>query len=269
MRSQVVAGVDGSPSSVAAAQYAADWAARCGHELHLVHGSGHDHPDEDTVTHVAANITARHPDLTVVCRAMAGGGPAALVEESRSAALTVVGCRGAGTIPPTTLGSAATIVATHAHGPVLVARPPAALPDPDCPVLAGVDGSDHSVAALDFAFDIAARTGASVVALHVWWTGPLSSVADGKQAPAEAGRALSDALEPWRQKYPDVRLSETLVRSADPAEELIGGSANAGLVVVGTRGHGGFAGLLLGSVSLSVAQHAHCPVAIVRPNQHV
>lgn len=60
-------------------------------------------------------------------------------------------------------------------------------------------------------------------------------------------------------------LAEKLVHGANVAEELIGESANAGLVVLGTRGHGGFAGLLLGSVSLSVAQHAHCPVAIVRP----
>jgi nucleotide-binding universal stress UspA family protein len=269
MRSHVVAGVDGSPSSVAAAQYAADWAARCGHELHLVYGSGHDHLDEDAVIRVAANITARHPDLTVICRAMAGGGPAALIEESRSAALTVIGSRGTGAIATATLGSTATIVATHAHGPVLVARPPAALPDPDCPVLVGVDGSDHSVAALDFAFDIAAHTGAPVVAVHVWWVGPLSSIAHGEQVPAEAGRALSEALEPWRQKYPDVQLTEKLVHSANVAEELVDESANAGLVVVGTRGHGGFAGLLLGSVSLSVAHHAHCPFAIVRPNRDI
>jgi nucleotide-binding universal stress UspA family protein len=148
----------------------------------------------------------------------------------------------------------------------VVARPPAALPDADTPVLVGVDGSDHSIAALDFAFDIAGRTGAPVVALHVWWVGPLASVTDSGQVAEKAGRALSAALEPWRQKYPDVRLVEQLAHSANPAEELVGESANAGLVVLGTRGHGGFAGLLLGSVSLSVAQHAHCPVAIVRPH---
>ena len=61
-----------------------------------------------------------------------------------------------------------------------------------------------------------------------------------------------------------VGLTETLTHSANVAEELVDASANAGLVVVGTRGHGGFAGLLPGSVSLSVAQHAHCSVAIVR-----
>jgi nucleotide-binding universal stress UspA family protein len=89
-----------------------------------------------------------------------------------------------------------------------------------------------------------------------------------EEVEAAAGQVLSTALAPWRQKYPDVRLVETLAHSMNPAEELIDRSADAGLVVVGTRGHGGFAGLLLGSVSLSVAQRAHCPVAIARPRSH-
>lgn len=265
MRAHVVVGIDGSPSSVAAAQYAADWAVRCGHELHLVHGSVSDHPDDDTLAHVAAALTDRHPDLTVVCRRAVDGGSAALVEESRSAELTVVGSRGAGTLATATLGTTATIVATHAHGPVVVVRPPAALPGPDAAVLVGVDGSDHSVTALDFAFDIAAHAGAPVVAVHVWWVGPLASVTDTGRVAEQTGRAFSDAIEPWRQKHPDVPLVEKLVHTADVAEALIDESASAGLVVLGTRGHGGFAGQLLGSVSLSVAQHAHCPVAVVRP----
>jgi nucleotide-binding universal stress UspA family protein len=265
MRSYVVVGVDGSPSSVAAAQYAADWAAGTGQDLHLLNGYRHDdEPDEDALRRIKVSLAATHPGLAVACHRMPGGGAAALVEESGHADLTVVGSRGAGTIASVALGATATIVATHAHGPVVIARPPAALPGPDNPVLAGVDGSDHSIAALDFAFDIAARTGAPVVAMHVWRAGPLSSVADGRRIPADAGRALSEALEPWRQKYPDVRLTETLVHSGDAAEELVDASAKAGLLVVGTRGHGGFAGLLLGSVSLSVAQHAHCPVAVIR-----
>jgi nucleotide-binding universal stress UspA family protein len=264
MQSYVVVGIDGSPSSVAAAQYAADWAACLGQDLHLLHGYRHDDPDEDALRRIAVSLAAGHPGLAVARHRMPGGGAAALVEESRHAGLTVVGSRGGGTIASVALGATATIVATHAHGPVVIARPPAKPPASGNPVLVGVDGSDHSIAALDFAFDIAARTGAPVVAMHVWWAGPLSSVADGKQIPAQAGHALSDALEPWRQKYPDVQLTERLVHSANAAEELVDESANAGLVVVGTRGHGGFAGLLLGSVSLSVAQHAHCPVAIVR-----
>jgi nucleotide-binding universal stress UspA family protein len=265
MRSYAVVGVDGSPSSVAAAQYAADWAVCFGQDLHLLHGYRHDGgPDDDALRRIKGSLQARHPGLVVACHRRPGGGAAALVEESRQAALTVVGSRGAGSLATVLLGATATIVATHAHGPVVIARAPAALPGPDHPVLVAVDGSDHSIAALDFAFDIAARTGAPVAATHVWWTGPLSSVADGHSIAAGAGRALRDALEPWRQKNPDVPLTESLRHNANVAEELVDASTSAGLTVVGTRGHGGFAGLLLGSVSLSVAQHAHCPVAIVR-----
>jgi nucleotide-binding universal stress UspA family protein len=265
MRPHVVAGIDGSPSSVAAAQYAADWAERSGQDLHLVHGSPHGEPGDDILRRVADCLTERHPGLSVVCREMPGAGSAVLVTESGTADLTVVGSRGGGSIPTATLGATATIVAAHADGPVVIARPPATLPGPDLPVLVGVDGSDDSVTALDFAFDIAQRTGAQVVAMHVWWAGPVATDADVHHRSETAGAVLSEALEPWRTKFPDVRLAETLVRSGNVAEELVDESADAGLVVVGTRGHGGFAGLLLGSVSLSVAQHAHCPVAIVRP----
>jgi nucleotide-binding universal stress UspA family protein len=265
MRSYVVAGIDGSPSSVAAAQYAADWAERSGQDLHLLHGSPHGEPVDDLLRKVADCLTERHPALSIVCREAAGAGSAVLVKESGVADLTVVGSRGGGSIASVTLGATATIVAAHADGPVVIARAPAALPDPDLPVLVGVDGSDHSVTALDFAFDIAQRTGAPVVAMHVWWAGPLTTDTEVHYRSETAGAVLNEALEPWRTKFPDVRLVETLVRSGNVAEELVNESAGAGLVVVGTRGHGGFAGLLLGSVSLSVAQHAHCPVAIVRP----
>jgi nucleotide-binding universal stress UspA family protein len=265
MRTYVVAGIDGSPSSVAAAQYAADWADRSGRDLHLVHGSRHGAPAEDVLRRVADCLTGRHPGLSIVCREVPGTGSAVLVEESGAAELTVVGSRGEGSIPTATLGATATIVATHAKGPVVIARPPAAMPGPDLPVLVGVDGSDHSVTALDFAFDVARHTGARVVAVHAWWPGRLAADAEVRHGAEKAGAVLGDALEPWRAKFPDVGLEERLVQSADIAEDLVAESAGTGLVVVGTRGHGGFAGLLLGSVSLSVAQHAHCPVAIVRP----
>lgn len=264
MRAYVVAGIDGSPSSVAAAQYAADWAERSGAELHLVHGSRHGQSGGDVLRRVADCLTAQHPSVSIICRDVPGAGSAVLVEESGAAELTVVGSRGGGSIPTATLGATAAIVATHAKGPVVIARTPAALPGPDLPVLVGVDGSDHSVTALDFAFDVAHRTNAPMVAVHVWWAGRMAPDADVRHWAETAGAVLGDALEPWRAKFPDVRLEEKLVRGADVAEDLVAESAHAGLVVVGTRGHGGFAGLLLGSVSLSVAQHAHCPVAIVR-----
>jgi nucleotide-binding universal stress UspA family protein len=119
MRSYVVVGVDGSPSSVAAAQYAADVAASFGQDVHLLHGYGH-HVEsfDDALRRLAVLLETRHPGLAVACHQVPGGGAAALVEESETATLTVVGCRGAGTISSVALGATATMVATHAHGPV-------------------------------------------------------------------------------------------------------------------------------------------------------
>jgi nucleotide-binding universal stress UspA family protein len=85
---------------------------------------------------------------------------------------------------------------------------------------------------------------------------------------ADAGRLLHAAVEPWQQKYPHVDVEERIVHGLNPAEELIDASVDAALAVVGSRGRGGFAGLLLGSVSLTVVQRAHCPVVIARPRSH-
>ena len=75
---------------------------------------------------------------------------------------------------------------------------------------------------------------------------------------------MAESLAGWREKYPDVDVREHVIRAL-PAEALIGESEGADLLVVGSRGRGGFGGLLLGSVSHTVLQHAHCPVAVVRP----
>jgi nucleotide-binding universal stress UspA family protein len=287
MRSYVVAGVDGSPSSVAAAEYAAGWAAATGSDLHLVHGYLHPfgygvglapfppglppapRSGDAMLRRVAADLATGHPGLAIQVRQVAGGPAGTLVEESRWAALTVVGSRGDGAIRAALLGSTAHAVAAHAHGPVIVVRPEVRPLGPDRPVVVGVDGSPGGEPALGLAFETAARNGAPVVAVHVWWAKPLETLRNrGEYVPARvegaAGRLLATTVEPWRAKYPDVRLVEKLVHSLNPAEELIEDSADAGLVVVGSRGHGGFAGLLLGSVSRTVIQHAHCPVAIGR-----
>jgi nucleotide-binding universal stress UspA family protein len=140
-------------------------------------------------------------------------------------------------------------------------------------VLVGVDGSDHTEAALELAFGSAVRFGAPLVALHTWWARPVQTLKDrGRYVPADveaaAGRLLRSAVEPWRRKYPRVTVDERLVHGLNPAEELIDASKNAALTVVGSRGRGGFAGLLLGSVSMSVVQRANCPVAVARPRSH-
>jgi nucleotide-binding universal stress UspA family protein len=194
MGSHVVAGVDGSPPSIAAARYAADWAARAGQELHLLHSYPHmlgagigtvplvpaaSPPPEDgerMLRRLAENLIARHPTLAVVVQQIPGSAPAALVERSRGADLTVVGSRGRSPVAALALGSTASIVAAYGHSPVLVARQPARLPGPGAPVLVGVDGSDHATPAVAMAFEVAARFDTRVVALHAWWAQPIETL---------------------------------------------------------------------------------------------
>lgn len=134
-------------------------------------------------------------------------------------------------------------------------------------IVVGVDGSESSVRALRWAVEQAARDGATVQAIHSWHipytaTGmggmpfDVQMLADGAQATLDevVGRVDAGAL------------AEPIVATLDEgaaAPTLIEASKGADLVVVGSRGHGGFVGLLLGSVSQQVASHAHCPVVIV------
>jgi nucleotide-binding universal stress UspA family protein len=120
-------------------------------------------------------------------------------------------------------------------------------------VLLGVDRSPANEAAVGFAFENAALRGVGLVAVRVW------------TYPMPAGLPLvydPDAIAGWRDKYPDVPVHRRLVRGrARPA--LIDATRRAQLAVVGSRGRGGFTGLLLGSVSQAVLHHSDCPVAIV------
>jgi nucleotide-binding universal stress UspA family protein len=139
-------------------------------------------------------------------------------------------------------------------------------------IVVGVDGSAESRAALAWALDEARLRGARVLAVHAW-TAPEAYAFD---APAATMPAMEDALRQVGERVLESAVSETVaaarvdvpverrVVDAGPAEALLAAAGDAALVVVGSRGRGGFASLLLGSVSHQVAQHAPCPVVIVR-----
>jgi nucleotide-binding universal stress UspA family protein len=139
-------------------------------------------------------------------------------------------------------------------------------------VVVGVDGSEQSIAALRWALDYAASRDHVVEALTMWsmpmTTDGLSGRAyapDPCALEADAAARLDDAL---RAACPNVEARgriERIVCEDRPAHALVSASRGAELLVVGTRGHGGFAGLLLGSVSTQCVHHAHCPVAVIRP----
>ncbi|WP_037891651.1 universal stress protein, partial [Streptomyces viridochromogenes] len=171
------------------------------------------------------------------------------------------------------LGSTAGHLAAHAACPVLVVR---GRPAPAGPVLLAVDGSPAAHGAVEFAFAQASLHGTDLVALHAWSThteraydgpgDPPFVTYDEDRLRDEEQRVLAEALGGLGERYPDVTVHRRLVRGRI-RHTLIEASADAGLVVVGARGRGGFTGLLLGSVSQALLHHAHCPVAVVRTRE--
>jgi len=137
----------------------------------------------------------------------------------------------------------------------------------DTDVVVGVDGSPSSKAALRWALDQARLTKARLRAVIAWEVTPYTGwgVLAHEDFGAAAGQLLSESVRETLGFDPplDVEVVET-VRPGHPAQVLIDESAHGALLVVGSRGHGGFAGTLLGSVSQLCVQHAHCPVLVVR-----
>ncbi|HEU4512103.1 MAG TPA: universal stress protein [Nocardioidaceae bacterium] len=186
----------------------------------------------------------------------------ALIDASAHAVAVVVGARGHSLLSGVVLGSVSQHVTRHASCPVVVTRTPY---HPDSRrVVVGVDGSTGSRKALEFAFDHADRSGSSVTAIHAWRNlargFPGSGLIEEIQA---AEGVLAEALAGFADLYPHVEVTTEAIPMA-PQRALADASTAAELVVVGSRGLGAFAGLLLGSVSQSVLHHAHCPVAVVR-----
>ena len=136
-------------------------------------------------------------------------------------------------------------------------------------VLVAHDGSAQSDAATRTAARFAAALGHTVTAARAWSisTAPRpSSAAPGYMPPFEDFEAatlaaLEEDLAPIRAENPEVTITAAVVHGS-PAEKLLDASARADLLVIGSRGHGGFAGLLLGSVSEQVVRHAKCPVLV-------
>ena len=291
----VIVGIDGSPASLSAARWAADAAARRHRGLgllcaYLIPVAGHpesEYPPQfaaDIVTSrqkvlagVAAEVGAAHPGLPVTAIVLESDARRALVDASGGAGLTVIGSRGRGRLNEVLLGSVALHVASHGKSPVAVI--PRHWQEEGGPVLVGADGSPNSEACVAVAFDEAAARRTDLVAILAWddqarqrfARRPVAmSPADGQEEYA----VLSEQLAGWQEKYPDVVVRQVVYRG-HPAESLVRyGRHGAGerapqLIVVGSRGRGGFSGLLLGSTSHTVITHAPCPVIVVRPAARV
>ncbi|WP_189226392.1 universal stress protein, partial [Saccharothrix coeruleofusca] len=137
----------------------------------------------------------------------------------------------------------------------------------DGAVVVGVDGSPVSEQAVAFAFEQASSRAAPLTALIAWTDLPTGGV-DWARVEQERRRLLAERLAGWQEKYPDVRVTRVVVRDR-PVRALLAAARGARLLVVGSRGAGGFQGMLLGSTSQALVSHAPCPLAVVRPREEV
>jgi len=283
-RGTIVVGVDGSPTSDLALSWAVEEATRRGLPLHIIHAFSYGYPMTDIGVGYAINglrqladgvrkdsvTRARkaNPELVVTWGEPASRPAPALVEASERADTVVVGARGMSAARGVFMGSVSVQVAAHARCPVVIVHdtPPQAA---GAPVVVGVDGSDVSSSAIAYAYEQASSRGVGLTVVHAWWLDHVEDAAasaiwtvDWQTFAQEEQALVAQSLAGWQEKYPDVKVRRHSVRGL-PVEALIRQSANACLVVVGTRGRGGFGGLLLGSVSQGVMHRALCPVAIV------
>ena len=223
-----------------------------------------------TLNAVVDQVRAAHPDLSVNGVVVEGNPAFVLAEWSKDAELVVVGARGQ-TAPLSVrlLGGVSDAVVAHGRGPIAIVSDDA-VDNPGGPVVLGVDDSAEARAAARLAFEAAEVRGVPVVAIHAYEHGPRESPSDSAvwtQAVAsfkeDLRMSVEDILAEVRDAHPHVPVEIRAVR-ARPQDALVEASQEAGLVVVGSRGRGGFAGLLLGSTSKHILREAHSPVIVTR-----
>ncbi|GAA2806344.1 universal stress protein [Kribbella solani] len=248
----VVVGIDGSPAAGIAIRWGAIEAAALRGPLHLVYAltpGGSPSLAGDVVYKAVAQARGLEPGIVIDSRIETGPPSAALVKASGTAAVVVIGSRGLGVMLGALVGSTGLDLAANAHCPVVVVRP-------DLGTMAGIrvvigyDGSPDGDAALVFGIDYARRHKLAVRVV----------------AAQPAGTELHRITEPelraavHRRGGHDAELVQI---TGHPAEHILRLAADANLIVLGARGRGGFAGMLIGSVSQTVLHHADCPVAMI------
>ncbi|MEU3617128.1 universal stress protein [Streptomyces sp. NPDC006872] len=287
MTGPITAGVDGTDESLAALSWAAREAVRRDLELRVVHAwrfqpnAAAEVADRDVqerwvreaAEQSVATVAERHPGLTVTTEVREGGPVETLVAAAADAELLVLGSRGHAAVVGFLLGSVGQQVIAEAARPVVLVRagdqPSAEAAGHE--IVVGQQGdADDSAPALRLAFETAAARGASVRAVRAWTLPPVFAYSPGSMKLLdEAGglepyekKALAEALEPWRERFPDVPVVEH-VEMGSAGQVLLSVAGRAQLMVVGRRARRTAVGARIGSVAHGVLHHADCPVAVV------
>ncbi|RST09731.1 universal stress protein [Streptomyces sp. WAC05374] len=287
MTRAIVVGVDGSAESLAAADWAAHEAVLRGVPLRVVHAwlwQPLDVPvvqDRETQAESAnavlreavTRVAGRYPDLALTSEVVQDTAVAALLGEAEDSGMLVLGSRGHGALVGFLLGSyGQQVIAASARPVVSVrARDGQELRPEGGEVVVGQQGTPRdSDAVLGFAFEAAAARGAALRAVRAWSLPPIYAYSPGSMRLAdEAGglepferKALTEALAPWRERFPDVPVTEH-VEIGSAGQVLLSALPDAQLLVVGRRARRGPVGTRIGSVAHAALHHAPCPVAVV------
>ena len=296
----VVAGVDGSAESLAAAEWAAREAVRRERPLLLVHAWNW-HPPREEGEREIANAAQRHlarrslrqaeqriravcPEVQLSDEQVEGPATAALLKVADQAELTVLGSRGLSGFTGFLVGSVALGVVARATRPVVLVRADEEAADEHLPdqddgspstdtgyrdVVLALDLSDACDEVIEFAFEAARLRHARLRAVHAWQApGPLSLGAGDVGLVKEPQQShkwlgfLKAVLQVWRDKYPDVEVLESVVEDR-PTTALVRAATGASLLVVGHRLTERPVGPRTGPVTHAAIHHVGCPVAVV------
>ncbi|MGC0400509.1 nucleotide-binding universal stress UspA family protein [Streptomyces sp. SAI-126] len=286
----IVVGLDGSPESLAAAAWAAREAQRRGLPLRLVHAwiwQPHDVPVSEsvetqkqwaltTLRNAKDDLAVRYPELPIDTGEVSDLAVSALLNQAEEAEMLVLGSRGHGAIAGFLLGSVGQQILARAKSPVVMVRAnerTTAEPDRAEVAVALQELGESAETLLEFAFAAAAARGATLRAVHAWQLPPVYgynpaalhiSDEDGGLE-ARVTRDLDELLKPWREKYPQVPVVQTL-DLASAAVAVLQATGSAGLVVVGRKVPRPALGMRIGPVTHAVLHHTAAPVAVIPHN---
>lgn len=288
----VVVGVDGTSAALRAARWAGAVADHLAAPLHIVTAEPYQRYDySDAAAAVRAAeldehreaagailksaaeaVRCDHPGLVVTTSSVSEPADEALAAAGSHARLVVLGSDDVTATGALLIGSATLATVAHATCPIVAWRGESTMPTTQ-PVVVGVDGSTSDGGALGTAFELAARLGAPLRAIHSWTrSAPGANLAvpylfDWNSLEENQWRHLDELIEPWRGRYPRVNVTRICV-PGKPSRALVEHAADAQLVVVGSRRRNALTRGLFGSTSLNLLHHSRIPVVLCPIVEH-